>query len=128
MDKLLENFPHCDEYDENSFTGIWHEKSILDYVKYCEFEKCIFDLASTNDGAEVAREIAWPIMRIFSYIMMTIQSHYDSNDGFEILNLNQEDMYAFKNRFQEVLEGFFNGKMPDNDDFELINPLLEPSQ
>jgi hypothetical protein len=125
MKQLLENFSHCEAYDENSFTGIWHEKSLMDYAKYWKFEKCIFDLACINGGAEIPRDIAWPLTRIYSYIMISIQSHFDPNDGYEVSNLNQQDMYEFRQRFQEVFEGFFKGEMPNNEYFDIINPLLE---
>ena len=89
------------------------------------FEKGIFDLA--NDTSEIARNVAWPFTRIFSYIMTSIQSHYDPNDGFSVLNLKEGELFAFKHRFQQVFEGFFKGNMPDNDDFEIMNPLIENS-
>ena len=57
--------------------------------------------------------------------MMSIQSHYNENDGFEISNLDELAVSDWRERFQLVVEGFFSGKMPNNTSFELVNPLLE---
>lgn len=124
MKDLLANFPHCDDYVDDSFTGIWHEKSMIDFDKYWQFEKSLFDLASVGNNNDIPRDIAWPITRIFSFIMSSIQSHFDANDGFCITNLDGIAMYEFRERFQGVFEGFFSGNMPNNDDFEIINPLI----
>ena len=124
MKSVLINFPHCDEYQDNSFTGIWHEEGLLNIEKYWEFEKGIFDLSKIHSGDSIPRDVAWPITRIFSYIMMGIQAHYNSNDGFIIINKNDEELHQFRERFQLVVEGFFKGVMPQNNHFDIINPIL----
>ena len=124
MINILKNFPHCDEFDENSFTSIWHEKCVVNLDKYWELEKDIYDLSKIQIKENISREIAWPITRIFSYIMMSIQAHYNPNDYFSLKNIKDIDLHNFSERFQCVIEGFFSGNMPDNDCFEIINPLL----
>ncbi|NRF65353.1 MULTISPECIES: Imm41 family immunity protein [Vibrio] len=125
MKNLLMNFPHCNEFQDSSFIGIWHEESLFDIDRYWELEKDIFDLAKENHSNDIPRDIAWPITRIFSYIMMSIQAHYSSNDGFELLNITDSELHNFRERFQCVVEGFFEGVMPLNESFEIVNPLIK---
>ncbi|MFL0811456.1 MAG: immunity 41 family protein [Agarilytica sp.] len=124
MKNLLRNFPHCKEYSDDSFTGIWHEQARWDEAEYWLLDKCIYDLSEKYLSEEIPRKVAWPLARIFSYIMMSIQAHYNSNDGFEIESLDDEMMFKFRERFQIVVEGFFKGDMPKNTSFGIVNPLL----
>ena len=124
MNKILENFPHCNEFNKYSFVSVWHERAQLDISKYWEFEKDIFELSKGQNSDNIPREVAWPITRIFSFIMMSIQSHYNPNDLFSLTMDHDIELHNFRERFQCVVEGFFSGNMPDNENFEIINPLL----
>lgn len=104
--------------------GIWHEQRLMNLEEYWKLDKEIYGLSMTYCYDTIPREIAWPLTRIFSYIMISIQAHYNINDGFVIDNLNQLEMYDFNERFQMVVEGFFKGIMPKNEHFQLVNPLL----
>lgn len=125
MREILRNFPHCEEYRDDSFVGIWHEEGLFNEMEYWKLDKEIFDLSVLYCSENIPREIAWPLTRIFSYIMMSIQAHYNPNDGFQVENLDDLQMFEFRERLQLVIEGFFKGKMPKNKDFDLVNPLLD---
>ncbi|WP_152004716.1 Imm41 family immunity protein [Desulfoluna spongiiphila] len=125
MNILLSNFPHCSDFSNDSFIGIFHESCVWDEAMYWELDKEIFDLSLELSGQDIPREISWPLMRIFSFLMMSIQSHYNKNDGFEISNLDEPSLFDWRERLQLVVEGFFSGKMPNNTSFEFVNPLLE---
>lgn len=120
----MRNFPHCEEYCDTSFIGVWHEKGMWDEDEYWLLDKCIFELSEIHCSADIPRNIAWPLSRIFSYIMMSIQSHFDPRDSFRIENLDDDKMFDFRERFQLVVEGFFKGEMPNNAHFEWVNPLI----
>lgn len=125
MKILLSNFPHCSDFSNESFMSILHEKRIWDEKKYWELDKEIYDLSHELSGQDIPRDISWPLMRIFSFLMMSIQSHYNKNDGFEISNLDESSVFDWRERLQLVVEGFFSGKMPNNTSFAFVNPLLE---
>jgi hypothetical protein len=70
-------------------------------------------------------QLRWRVFRIFSDTVMSISAHFDRNDIFKVKNLTQNELYAFRERFRLVSEGFFSGQMPElNDCFEELNPLL----
>lgn len=125
MDILLSNFPHCSEFSRHSFISVFHESRIWDESKYWQLDKEIYDLSDAFSGQDIPRAVAWPVMRIFSFIMVSIQSHHDKNDGFEINNLDESSAFDWRERVQSVVEGFFSGEMPGNTSFTCVNPLLD---
>jgi len=71
-------------------------------------------------------ELDWPIFRIFSHTFLSLNAHFDPNDGFKIKNMAKSDLYDLRERFQLVFEGYFSGDMPDQERcFDIINPLFE---
>jgi len=124
MNTLLANFPHSTEFREDSFVASWHEKALFDQQQYWMLEKEIVDLCTESKTTSISRDIAWPLTRIFSYIMMSIQAHYDVNDSFRIGNLNDEQMRNFRDRFQQLVEGFFSGTLNRCSDFSNTNPMF----
>lgn len=93
-------------------------------MEYWKLEKVIYDLADKYKGDDIPRCIAWPVVRIFSYLMMGIQAHYDTNDGFIIRDIAANAMQNRRERLQLVMEGFVSGNMPSNEVFNYRNPLL----
>ena len=125
MNEILRNFPASKEYRNSSFVGIWHEQCKISIEEYWKLDKAIYDLSEIYVQNDIPREVAWPLMRIFSYIMASTQAHYDLNDGFQIKDLEDVSLNEFTERFQLVFEGFFKGDMPKNSMFSIINPLIE---
>ena len=119
MKHINRNFPWCDEYSDNSFTGIFHEKQIWNDEEYFLLENEIYDLTSRlKDTESIQREAAWRIMRIFSYLMMSLGCHSNPDDGFKIKNMSSEEHRSRVERLQFVFEGFFRGEMPNKEYLE----------
>lgn len=112
-DCINRNFPWCDEYSENSFTGVFHEEQRWDDDEYFKLEDALYENCATHAGSDLPRELSWRVMRIFSFLMMSLSCQYDQNDGFKICNLTRDQYYARRERLQLVFEGFFKGEMPD---------------
>jgi hypothetical protein len=119
MKHINRNFPWCDEYDEDSFTGTLNEKHSWSDEEYFKLDDELYDIAEKyNEMDQLPRELVWRIMRIFSYVMMTIGCHYSPNDGYTIENLDDEQLFDKRERFQLVFEGFFKGEMPKTKYFD----------
>lgn len=113
MKQINRNFPWCDENDDESFTGILHEKHLWSDEEYFKLDKELYQLADKYAHSDVIpRELAWRIMRIFSIVMLKLGCHSDPIDGYEIDNLDYEQFFERRERFQLVSEGFFSGDMP----------------
>ena len=119
---ILRNFPHNGLYDDFSFLGKLHEEQLWDIEEYWLLEYGIYKLEKSS-----FEKLDWEVFRIFSIIMLSISSHLDRNDCFKIKNLKRPKLYELRGRVQLVFEGYFSKSMPEQNIFEEINPLLNPS-
>jgi hypothetical protein len=117
---ISSNFPWCEEWDESSFIGYLHDYAMWDYEKYWQLELSLYNICKQN----ISFEMKWRIFKIFSSTMMMFCSHFDQNDVFKIKNLSNEEIFDLRERVQLVFEGIFQNKMPNQDIFDLKNPLL----
>ncbi|WP_421850730.1 Imm41 family immunity protein [Marinomonas sp.] len=121
---VYQNFPHNSEYEIGSFLGCLHEESVWNEEEYWKLEGAIYQLFNEEVKNTIARDIAWPLFRIYSHAMLLLQSHYDKNDQYFIMNLDEVEVQDYRERIQQVFEGFFQNKMPKIQDFEKRNPLF----
>jgi hypothetical protein len=121
--EILKNFAWSDQYDEESFAGVLHERCIWDVEKYWKLEAAIYHLAAHPEDFP---SLMWPLFRIFSHTMLSFGAHFDPNDAFRMRNATDEQVHDYRERFQLVFEGAFSGEMPDQASlFDTKNPRLE---
>lgn len=119
---ILRNFVWCDEYEESSFVGRLHEYCEWNFDEYWLLEWALYQLAEARTNNS---DLCWPIFKIFSNTFLTINVHFDPNDGFNIANIDCSEAYDLRERFQLVFEGYFSGNMPNQKRcFEIQNPLF----
>lgn len=105
---ILQNFPHNAEYNDESFLGTLHEDKMWDQKKYKELIDSIDELSAQYKGENIPRDIAWPIVRIFSHVMLLIQAHYNKDDLSSIKDITPEQLQEFREDFQISVESFFS--------------------
>jgi hypothetical protein len=114
MNHIFRNFSKCEGYSEDSFLGKFHENNIWDDDEYFKLEEAIFEVSKEYQGMKnIPRDIAWPLMQIYSYLMISLGCHFDENDGFEIKNITHDQFHARRERVKLVFEGFFSDEMPN---------------
>lgn len=119
MEQINRNFPWCDENDDESFTGTLHEKHLWSDEEYFKLDNELYELAEKYSKADhLPRELVWRIMRIFSIVLLKLNYHSDPDDGYEIENLDYDQFFQRRERFQLVFEGFFKGEMLETKYFE----------
>ncbi|MBB2984784.1 Imm41 family immunity protein [Paraburkholderia tropica] len=118
---IEQNCSWCEAFSETSFVSILHEDGLWQREQYWLLEWAVCNLIS---NAVEHADVCAPIFQIFSRTIGLICSHLDSNDLFEIKNLERDDVYAFRERIQIVFEGFFLKRLPKNALFDELNPLL----
>lgn len=104
---------------DDSFLDVLHESQRWDTDEYWKIEWSLYAFCSGSLDLPNA-----DLFRIFSYVMMTFGCHFDPNDGFEITNLDQGELYAYRERIQLTFEGYFRRSMPSSSMFDIVNPLL----
>lgn len=120
---IAENYDFwCPESNYNSFSWYLYKEEKWYIEKYWLLEYALFELVTSPIRDE---ELNWKVFHIFSKTLMLLSAHFDSNDGFKIQNLEREQLYEFRERFQLVFEGFFSKNMPEiHQCFDTQNPLL----
>ena len=114
MNHILRNFPHCKEYSEDSFLGIFHEQRKWDDTEYFKLEEELYEQCNIYASVDsLPRDLSWPAMRIFSVLMLSLGCHCNPSDSFKIEALTQEQIRDRTERVQLVFEGFFKGEMPN---------------
>lgn len=109
-----------EHWRDGSFIGALHESYCWDTDEYWKVEWSINAFCSRSLDAPDA-----DLFRIFSYVMLMFGCHFDPGDGFVITNLDRDELYEFRERFQLMFEGYFRGSMPPQSIFDKINPLLD---
>lgn len=119
---VLENFPHCDEFSEQSFLSRFHEHREIDLEGYWKLEWALIQL--TSSSVDYPRDHYWPVFRIFSCLSALFQEHARVNYE-DIINFDRWFIQKLKDRITIVFEGYFRGRIPDMySDQEFTNPLL----
>jgi hypothetical protein len=114
MNEINRNFAWCEDYTENSFVGIFHEKHQWNDDEYFKLENYLYQQCKIyNEKSDIPREVFWPVMSIHGYLLQSISCHFDSNDGFKLQGLTREQIYNRRERLKQVFEGFFIGEMPN---------------
>ncbi len=121
---ILTNFSQSEYFINDSFIAELHENHKWNSEKYWKLDFALFDLAKEYNSEFLPREIIWPIHNIYSFILSCITSHLNPSDSYHITNLSVDSIYEIKERVDLVFDGFFKGKMPQNDNFEYKNPML----
>lgn len=106
-------------YEKLTEYGIWDAD---------EFWKLHFDLVQVakrdNYSESIDRELALAVITLYSKINNLIFSHYNKNDIFKISNLTSDELFAFQERFEHSIIGFFSGDVIAESSYDLTNPIL----
>ena len=123
---VFSNYPHCEEFSEESFTSVLHEKDIWDKDKYWALEKAIIDFIPEKKGTIMMRDNVVPVIYITSYIMSVIRAHFDQNDGWTMPGMTDSEMFEYFERLRILQLWFVEGEAGDLNSVsdEVINPLL----
>lgn len=116
MNEINRNFALGDGYSEESFMAVFHKQNIWNDDEYFKLENFLYEESAKYSGQpNIPREIFWPVVHIFSYLLSSISCHFDTNDAFEMKNVSQDKLYQRRERLQLVFEGFFKGVMPNRE-------------
>ncbi|MEM1140033.1 MAG: hypothetical protein AAGF19_01485 [Pseudomonadota bacterium] len=106
---VMENFPQGDDFVSESFLGRLHGDNAWDLEAYSRLDGALTFLTDHFAGADVPREVAWPVVRIFSHAMTLIAAHFNAADTYRI-KADSDTLFDLRCRFQSVIEGLFEGR------------------
>ncbi|WP_417661032.1 hypothetical protein [Pseudomonas sp.] len=106
-------------YERLTEYGEWNSKSFwalhLDLLEIAKHQ---------NTYLPVERELAYMLLYLQQRVLNLISAHFNKNDVFEISNINSEQLYEFKERFEMAILGAISGEVLSEASFDLVNPLV----
>ena len=107
-------------YERLTEYGEWDSESF--WVLHLE----LLNIASNQDvNLPINRELAYMLLYLQQRVLNLISAHFTENDGFEISNINSEEIYEFKERFEMAILGAITGELLAETSFDLVNPLVK---
>ena len=107
-------------YERLTEYGEWDSKSF--WVLHLE----LLNIAKTkNNDLNVEKDLAYMLLYLQQRILTLISAHFTSSDVFEIVNINTEQLYEFKERFEIAVLGAISGEVLPETSFDLVNPLVK---
>jgi len=117
---LLKNCPSSSKWSEESFLGVLEDEGRWIPTKYWELEFALYSLG----GGNVDKQLLAAVFKIYSRLKRLFSSNRDPNDIYKFDGLDNESAEELEERIELVFEGVFLEKMPHQDLFSSVNPLL----
>ncbi len=119
------NDPGSTLWSEDSFIGVLHERQRWDENEYFRVEAALYERIKSRRTIDRSRDYVDRVAaRIFGFGMLMFSCHFDPSDGFQIRNLELEELRQWRERFQLVFESFYGNKMPGHESLVPANPFL----
>lgn len=116
---LLANLPGSESWPI-SFWGRLVEEGLWYEPAFWELHDALVAIALRNKGSEaINRQIAEAVSRVQARVLGCIASHYDSNDVFTIINLDDDRLREFVGRFEHATVRVFSGEVLPEESYDL---------
>jgi hypothetical protein len=123
--ELLRNIPGNPNW-EGSFYERLTECGEWDSKSFWLLHLDLLNIAKQQISSQpVDRELAYTLLLLQQKVLTLISAHFAKNDVFQIDNINTEQLYEFKERFQIAVLGAISGEVLPESSFDLVNPLVK---
>ena len=84
-------------------------------------------LIAESQSAEISidRDLAYMLLFIQQRVLNLISANFVKNDVYIISNINIDQLYEFKERFEIAILAIITGELLPEESFNLKNPLLK---
>jgi len=107
-------------YERLTEYGEWDSKSF--WVLHLELLKIA---KQQQSDLTVEKNLVYMLLYLQQRVLNLISSHFTKNDVFEISNINTEQLYEYKERFEMAILGAISGEVLPETSFDLVNPLVK---
>jgi len=123
--ELLRNIPGNPNW-EGSFYERLTEYGEWDSKSFWLLHLDLLNIANQQvSNQPVERELAHVLLMLQQKVLTLITAHFAKNDVFQISNINTEQLYEFKERFEVAVLGAISGEVLPESSFDLVNPLVK---
>lgn len=123
--ELARNMPAHPEWEGSFYErlteyGEWNEEV------FWKLHLELIDVArKVNNQPLVDRQLMHMLVFIQQRVLNLVSAHFNSNDGFQISNLDVDLIREFRERFEMAIIGAVSGEVLPEASFDLKNPLIE---
>ncbi len=123
--ELLRNIPGNPNWEGSFYErlteyGEWDSKSF--WILHLD----LLNIAKQQiSDRPIERELAYMLLLLQQKVLTLISAHFTKNDVFQIDNINTEQLYEFKERFEMAILGAISGEVLPESSFDLVNPLVK---
>ena len=104
-------------YEQLTEYGIWDKK------EFCLLHSDLVLAANKfKDSAAIDKQFACAIVRLQSNVSRLFAAHFNENDVFNIVDLSNDELHAYKERLDAAVVSVFSGELLTEDTFELAYP------
>ena len=122
--ELKRNIPGNPDW-EGSFYERLTEYGEWDSTSFWILHLELLNIARQQDvNLPAERDLAYMLLFLQQRVLSLISAHFKKNDVFQICDINTEQLYAFKERFEMAILGAVSGEVLPETSFELVNPLV----
>ena len=114
---VMQNWPACPEFVDTSFYGTMHGRNFWLEGRCERLGQALAGLADDRSWQGLMpRTLARICFDIARSILLSYQYHANPNDGFELENVDEDDLYDAVDSFENAAIRFFTGDegMPDD--------------
>jgi hypothetical protein len=123
--ELERNIPGNSNW-EGSFYEQLTENCEWDSKSFWELHLELVNIAKNqNSDGDIPVGLAYNLLYLQERVLNLITAHFTKNDIYKIENINAEQIYEFKERFEMAILGAVSGKVVPESSFNLVNPLLK---
>ncbi len=114
----------------SSWEGSFYER-LTEYGEWNinAFWKLHYDLVNIAKNQDtdllLDRNLAYRLLYLQQRVLTLISSHFSKDIEWEISNINSDEIYEFKERFEMAILGAVSGEVLPEDSFDLVNPLVK---
>ena len=123
LDTVFANLPGSPEWPA-SFWGRLVEGCVWDTDEFWRLHLALLTVAeSLQSSSDLDRELACAVVRIQARVMGALTAHYDPDDHFKILNLDDQELREYAERFEHAALSLFSGEVLPESSYDLQSPL-----
>lgn len=121
---IWENTSSHENYSENSFVYILHEREVWDDDAYWKLDKALCDIADKYRNQQISRELMLAIFDVYQYAFGRLCWHQIPSDGSSIENLTDDECHPRWERLTYVVRGALGGYSLKDNSGDVTSPLL----
>lgn len=125
--ELERNVPGHPDW-EGSFYERLSEYAEWNIEKFWDLHFDLLSIANSRSKNTTNSDFCYALLYLQQRVLNLIIAHYNPEDIFNIHNINNQELFEFKERFEMAIIGAITGEVLSESCFDLMNLLIKTSR